>query len=46
MTFSWPADVMREILRHSPDFGDLVEEILPYRADYMSDNDVPIVDDE
>ena len=46
MTFSWPADLMREIIRHNPEFGDLVEELLPYRADFTSGNNVAIIDDE
>lgn len=46
MTFSWPVDFMREIMRHNPEFGHLIEELLPYRADYMSGNDLPIVEDD
>lgn len=46
LTWDWAANLQREGLRQShPDLSNLMEELMPFTADYLNDL-VPIVDDD
>ena len=46
MSFSFTVDIVREIFRHVPDIAPLTDELMPFRADFQSENQWTAVDDE
>jgi hypothetical protein len=38
MSFSFTTDIVREVFRHIPELEPFIDEILPFRSDFQSDN--------